>query len=40
VLVSGEVRGVVEGEFAFGDQRELALKGFSGIHAAYVVSWA
>ena len=40
ILVSGDVREAVEGEFAFGDCRDLTLKGFSGTHAAHAVAWA
>jgi class 3 adenylate cyclase len=40
ILVSEDVRNAVEGEFAFGDCRDLTLKGFSGTHAAHAVAWA
>jgi class 3 adenylate cyclase len=39
ILVSADVRAVVEAEFPLTGPRELSLKGFSGTHPAYTIGW-
>jgi class 3 adenylate cyclase len=40
ILVSGHLRSLVEGRgLEFGDEREVTLKGFSGVHAIAPVEW-
>ena len=39
ILVSADVRDALADDFRFAEPRELALKGFSGSHAAFPLAW-